>query len=118
MNAKAYVLFISAPPEHPKFTAAAQKEIVRVVGGEISPLMATERAFAVAYVSTSDAKSMIQRVREVVGSRLQILIAELGTDHYQLGYPEHHRWLEKLRSMTDKGAAPALGGVPAPPEPY
>ncbi len=97
MKLKAYALMLARPGPKASISEAELKEVRRILGNDVCPLMASKGAAVIAFISTDAANITIERVKAAVGGQTQISVLELGLDQAQWGLPHHNNWLAHLR---------------------
>ena len=104
MKPKAYLLLLSTIGAKTKITPDMLKEVRRILGPQTCPIMAWEMGATIGFISTDTARQTTDKIRDALGGRMQIMVAELGSDQSQWGLPHHHEWLARLEWMTGKAS--------------
>jgi hypothetical protein len=100
MKHTAYLLLLDASTDRKKLSESTLREVKRILGPDVCPLLASGNAVAIGFIATEAAQKTGERVRQIVGPRVRISVLELGLDQAQWGLQHHNEWLEKLRWMT------------------
>ncbi len=91
MKPKAYMLLLSTTGTKTKITPDMLKEVRRILGLQTCPMMAWEMGAIIGFISTYTARQTTDKIKDALGERMQILVAELGSDQSQWGLPHHHQ---------------------------
>ena len=100
MKPTAYALMLARPEAKNPLSESELKEVRRILGDDVCPLMASKDAAVIAFISSDAANITIERVKAAVGGQTLISVLELGLDQAQWGLPHHNKWLTHLKWLT------------------
>ena len=86
MKLKPYLLILS-PKAGANLTPQTLQGARMTLGENVRPIMALERAssYVIGFLSTDDAGTKVNKIKQACGDEVQILIVELGQDHAAWG---------------------------------